>query len=589
MYKCPFEFDVMVIGAGHAGCEAALASARLNAKTLLLTQDLDTIAQMSCNPSIGGIAKGQIVREIDALGGQMGINTDNSAIHYHMLNTGKGAAVHSPRAQCDKKLYHILMKNTLEHQKNLFIIQDEASRINVKNGKFYAIETIRDTQYRGKTLIITAGTFLNGIIHIGEKTFKGGRYNHVPSELLARNIRSLGFPSSRLKTGTPMRINGRSIDFSKCVKQPSDNPFKPFSHFEIDTDRPFQNCYITKTNKTTHRIILDNLKCSPLYSGKISSIGPRNCPSVEDKIVKFKDKPYHPVFLEPEGANTLEYYVNGLSTSLPEKIQQKIINSIEGLKNAEIIRPGYAIEYDYTDPTHLNPWLESKLVANVFFAGQVNGTTGYEEAAGQGLMAGINAVLKISQKEPFVLKRDEAYIGVLIDDLVTKGVNEPYRMFTSRAEYRLMLRTDNADMRLCDYGIKLGLVSKKHSKGFKAYKEYVAKLKTDSKTKDVFALSIFPWNIDNAKHHVEVEKKYEGYIVRHLREIQRLKKIDGIRFPKGFDVSKIVGISIESRYKLQKIKPTTLAQASRIPGISPSDISHLIITIEKFRKEKGKK
>lgn len=589
MYTYEELYDVVVIGGGHAGAEAALISAKLGAKTLLLTQSLDTIAQMSCNPSIGGIAKGQIVREIDALGGAMARVTDASALHYHLLNTGKGPAVHSPRVQCDKKVYQFTFKHFLELQPNLDIMQDEAAEIAVTDNAVAGVRTLRNTFYRAKTVVLTTGTFLAGTIHIGTETFRGGRYNDMPSDELAKNLRALGLDMRRFKTGTPMRINARYIDFSKFRLQPSDDPFIPVSHFtdyETQKKRKFRSCYITRTTLDTDKILRENFQKSAMYSGNIHGQGPRYCPSVEDKIKKFPDVTSHPLFLEPEGDNTEEFYIQGFSTSMPEDVQRALLKSVPGLENAPITRPGYAIEYDYANPMQLFPSLESKLIPGLFMAGQINGTTGYEEASGQGVMAGINAALKTQGKEPFVLRRDEAYIGVLIDDLVTKGVNEPYRMFTSRAEYRILLRNDNADLRLMPHAFALGTLEEKYKKPFENYKALVEKLIANPKVPQE-ETELYPWTYERAQWHADIHNKYAGYYDRNKKDAEKLAQLDNIKIPDGFDPSAVRGILFESSQKLREVKPQTLGQASRIPGVTPADVQLLAVHIERFRRLKN--
>ena len=588
MFTYSDTYDVIVIGGGHAGCEAALAAAKLGAKTLLLTQNLDTIAQMSCNPSIGGIAKGQIVREIDALGGAMGRVTDFAALHYHMLNTGKGPAVHSPRVQCDKKVYQFAFKHLLEKQPNLDIMQDEAVRLCTSDQRISGVLTLRDTFYKAKTVILTTGTFLGGTIHIGTVMTRGGRYNDMSSDELSKSLSGdLGLHLLRFKTGTPMRINARGLDCTKFRLQPSDNPFQPISHFTDiaqQQKRNFLSCYITHTTLETDKILRENFHRSAMYGGNIHSMGPRYCPSVEDKIKKFPEVTSHPLFLEPEGAHTEEYYIQGFSTSMPEEVQRALVASVPGMERASITRMGYAVEYDCANPLDLLPHLESKIVPGLFCAGQINGTTGYEEAGGQGLLAGINAALQVQQKPPFVLRRDEAYIGVLIDDLVTKGVNEPYRMFTSRAEYRILLRNDNADLRLMPHAFRLGLLDPVYQAPFEKYRALTEKLKTQAAVSQADETNLFPWSVEKARAHAEIHKKYEGYYERNKKEAEKLAEADAIKIPVDFDPSSVRGLLFESAQKLREIKPKTLGQASRIPGVTPSDIQLLAVHIERFRR-----
>jgi tRNA uridine 5-carboxymethylaminomethyl modification enzyme len=632
MYKYPKEYAVIVVGAGHAGCEAALAAARMGLPTLLVTMNLDSIGQMSCNPSIGGLAKGQIVRDIDALGGEMARNTDRSGLQFRMLNSARGPAVQSPRAQCDKKLYQFSMKHVIELQPNLDLKQGETVRVLTEDGRAAGIETKTGTAYHGQTVILTTGTFLRGLMHVGLTQNVGGRAGEHAAQHLSASLSELGFEMGRLKTGTPPRLNARTINFAACEKQPGDEPPVPFSHFTERLPQRQLPCWITYTNEETHRIIRNNLDRSPLYSGVIKSKGPRYCPSIEDKVVKFPDKMSHHIFLEPEGYSTEEIYVNGISTSLPEDVQIRIVHSIRGLEKAEIMRPGYAVEYDYCPPTQLKPSLETKRVENLFFAGQINGTTGYEEAAGQGLMAGINAALKVQGQQPFTLKRDDSYIGVLIDDLVTKGIDEPYRMFTSRSEYRLHLRADNADLRLMDYGHRLGLISDETFSAFERYKklvqtnlEYLERTR-DQESKETLAkrlrqgetlaisnlvipaavsgnpsLSLTgvmdprlrgddinrvlsPWLLEKVRQQVEVQIKYDGYLRRQESEIKRFSRMERRQIPPAFNFDGIPGLLTETRQKLKAIRPSSIGQASRIPGVTPSDICLLLVHLERQKE-----
>ncbi|PSG90295.1 tRNA uridine-5-carboxymethylaminomethyl(34) synthesis enzyme MnmG [Aurantibacter aestuarii] len=615
------EYDVIVVGAGHAGSEAAAAAANMGSKTLLITMNLQNIAQMSCNPAMGGIAKGQIVREIDALGGYSGIVSDTSAIQFKMLNKSKGPAMWSPRVQSDRMRFAEDWRMMLEQTKNLDFYQEMVSGLLIENHKVVGVTTSLGVKVKGKSVVLTNGTFLNGLIHIGDKNFGGGRAGERAATGITEQLVQLGFESGRMKTGTPPRVDGRSLDFSKMTEQPGDlNPEK-FSYSDITKPLTHQrSCHMSYTSEKVHDLLREGFDRSPMFNGRIKSLGPRYCPSIEDKINRFADKDRHQLFVEPEGWNTCEYYINGFSTSLPEDVQFKALSSVAGFENVKFFRPGYAIEYDYFPPTQLKHTLETKLVEGLYFAGQINGTTGYEEAASQGLMAGINASLKIHEKESFILQRDEAYIGVLIDDLITKGTEEPYRMFTSRAEYRTLLRQDNADVRLTPKGFEIGLASEKRlrrmeEKNDKAmqfvefFKEtsvepdevnpiLVSKNSAEVRQKDkMFKLFARP-NIDISdmkqiesvseyiKEHnlvneeieqAEIQIKYSGYIERERANADKLTRLEYIKIPQDFDYSKLVSMSLEAREKLKNIKPVTIAQASRVSGVSPSDISVLLV------------
>ncbi|MCA6071512.1 MAG: tRNA uridine-5-carboxymethylaminomethyl(34) synthesis enzyme MnmG [Endomicrobium sp.] len=588
------KYQVVVVGAGHAGCEASLACARMGLKTLIITLNVDSIARMPCNPAVGGIAKGQMVREIDAIGGEMGWIADHAGLQFKVLNSSRGPAVWSPRAQCDKELYSVLMSKSLQNQQNLEILQSEAASLVVKNGKICGVKVLTGEIMNADAVVVTTGTFLNGTIHLGRAHFDGGRFNERPASYLSRSLsEDCGLALGRFKTTTTPRINSLSIDRSKMTEQPGDKEPRSFSHFtEIESWRKNLkqlSCWLTYTNPNTHKIVGDNLDLSSIGIGKVNSKSPRYCPAIEEKIERYPEKTSHHIFVEPEGYNTNEVYLNGLYTGLPFDIQQQMINSIAGLENAKVIRYGYAIEYDYSSPLQIKKSLETKTVENLFLGGQINGTTGYEEAASQGFVAGVNAGLKILGREPLMLGRNESYIGILIDDITTKGMDEPYRMFTSRAEYRLSIRNDNADLRLMDIGHSIGLISDKAYKKFELYRNTLTDIykgKTENLPSDK---ELSPWSIEKANEEVSIHKKYEGYIEIQDKMANRIKKNEDRRIPEDFDYARVDSFSAETKQRFVEVRPQTIGQASRIRAIKPSDIAILTIYLEKQKKERKQK